>query len=348
MQPNTLTLTMPDDWHIHLRDGEALSRTVPDISAQAGRAMVMPNLPTPITTVAAAIAYRDRIMEKVPTGIDFTPCMTLYMTDHLTPTMIAEAKKAKIIQGIKLYPAGATTHSNAGITDILRCTPLFEAMERHQMPLLIHGESTDPNVDVFDREKVFIDTVLTQIIKDFPSLRIVLEHITTKDAVDFVSSAPKTVAATITAHHLHFNRNALFTGGIRPHYYCLPVLKRKHHQAALIQATISGNPKFFMGSDSAPHAQTQKESACGCAGIYTAHALMPLYAMVFEENQALDKLEGFCSHYGADFYQLPRNTQKMTLTKSTWIVPESLPYGLDTLIPLYATQPLTWKITDAQ
>ena len=301
---NRLSLIRPDDWHLHLRDGDALKSVLADSARRFARAIVMPNLKTPVTTVAAATAYRDRILAALPPGSDFEPLMTLYLTDNTSPQEIYKAKASGIVKAVKYYPAGATTNSDAGVTEIGKCTDALHVMAESGIPLLIHGEVTDPKIDVFDREKVFIERTLIGVLQKFPGLRIVLEHITTANAVKFVLSAPDTVAATITAHHLLMNRNDIFSGGIRPHNYCLPVLKREEHRQALIKAATSGNSKFFLGTDSAPHSRQSKETACGCAGIYTAHAALELYAEAFDAAGSLDKLEGFASFYGADFYVL--------------------------------------------
>ncbi len=340
-----LTITRPDDWHLHLRDGEAMTSVLPDTAKRFARAIVMPNLRPPVTTVDAARGYRDRILAAVPSGVSFEPLMTLYLTDNTPPAEIARAKQSGFIHAIKYYPAGATTNSDSGVTDMHKAYPAIAAMEEHGVPLLLHGEVTDADVDVFDREAVFIDRHLTRLMKDFPKLKIVLEHITTRQAAEFVKSAPAHVGATITVHHLLYNRNAMFRGGIRPHYYCLPVLKRETHREALIAAAISGNPKFFLGTDSAPHAQNAKETSCGCAGIYTAHAAIELYAEAFEQAGALNRLEAFASFFGPDFYGLPRNTQRITLKKASWPVPESLDMGGEKLIPLMAGETIVWKLT---
>jgi len=339
-----LTLTRPDDWHLHLRDGALLQSVLPDSARQFARAIVMPNLRPPVTTVEQAQAYRARILAALPAETAFEPLMTLYLTDNTTAHEIRNAGESGVIHAVKLYPAGATTNSAAGVTDIRKAYPALEEMQRCGMPLLVHGEATDPAVDVFDREAVFIERVLQPLLRDLPQLRTVFEHITTREAVQFVTDAPDTVAATITAHHLLYNRNALFSGGIRPHYFCLPVLKREVHREALGKAAASGNPKFFLGTDSAPHAQHTKETACGCAGIYTAHAALELYAEAFEQFDALDRLEGFASFYGADFYGLPRNTGKVTLRKESWQVPDSLAFGEHRLVPLRAGELIVWKI----
>ena len=343
-QLNTLTITRPDDWHLHLRDGAALKAVLPDTARQFARAIVMPNLRPPITTTALAIAYRQRILDVLPKGMNFEPLMTLYMTDNTTVEEIALAKASGIVHGVKLYPAGATTNSDSGVTNLGHCVKALEAMEKLGMPLLAHAEVTDSDVDVFDREKVFIERNMIPLLNKFPALKTVFEHITTKDAADFVTEAPNNVAATITAHHLLMNRNDMFKGGIQPHHYCLPILKREEHRVALVKAATSGNAKFFLGTDSAPHAKNTKEAACGCAGIYTAHTAIELYAEAFENANALEKLEGFSSFYGADFYGLPRNTTKITLEKARWLVPNELPLGDDSLVPLRAGQQISWKL----
>jgi dihydroorotase len=325
--PATLTITRPDDWHVHLRDGAALTHTVPAIARYFGRAVVMPNLLPPVRSVDEAQAYRERIMVALPIGSAFQPLMTLYLTDNTDPAEIEKARNSGLIHAVKLYPAGATTHSDSGVTDINRVQAVLEKMAELDLPLLIHGEVTQGDVDIFDREKIFLDTVLAPLLQRLPSLRVTLEHITTADAVAFVQAAPATVGATITAHHLLFNRNHMLAGGIRPHYFCLPILKRRRHQEALIAAAISGNPKFFLGTDSAPHARHAKESACGCAGAYTAHAAIELYAEAFEAAGALDKLESFASFHGPDFYRLPRHRDRITLVKDAWHVPESYAFG---------------------
>ena len=341
---NSITITRPDDWHLHLRDGAALKAVLPDTARQFGRAIVMPNLRPPLTTTELALAYRKRILDAVPSGMHFEPLMTLYLTDNTAAEEIVKAKESGLIHGVKLYPAGATTNSDSGVTSLDKCASVLEAMERLGMPLLAHAEVTDSDVDVFDRERVFIERNMIPLLKKFPNLKLVFEHITTRDAVDFVTKAPSNVAATITAHHLLMNRNDMFKGGIQPHHYCLPILKREEHRLALVQAATSGNAKFFLGTDSAPHARHAKESACGCAGMYTAHTAMELYAEVFESANALDKLEAFASFHGADFYGLPRNAEKITLLKNCWIVPESLPFDGDVLVPLRAGQELAWKM----
>ena len=341
---HSLTITRPDDWHLHLRDGGALKAVLPDTARQFARAIVMPNLRPPVTTTALAIEYRERILNALPVGANFEPLMTLYLTDNTTAEEIERAKASGIVHGVKLYPAGATTNSDSGVTNLGHCVKALEAMERVGMPLLAHAEVTDSDVDVFDRERVFIERNMIPLLKKFPSLRVVFEHITTRDAADFVAQAPSNVAATVTAHHLLMNRNDMFKGGIQPHHYCLPILKREEHRVALVKAATSGNPKFFLGTDSAPHAKHTKEAACGCAGMYTAHTAMELYAEAFELAGALDKLEGFASFYGADFYGLPRNTEQITLVKESWKVPGSLPYEGDVLVPLRAEQMLNWKM----
>jgi dihydroorotase len=340
-----LTITRPDDWHLHLRDGDAMKSVLPDTARQFARAIVMPNLRPPVTTVSAAQAYRERILAALPAGKDFEPLMTLYLTDNTQASEIRAARQSGFVHAVKYYPAGATTNSDSGVTDLHKAYPAIAAMEEHGVPLLLHGEVTDPEVDVFDRESVFIERYLTRLLHDFPKLKIVLEHITTRGAAEFVAAAPANVAATITAHHLLYNRNAMFKGGIRPYYYCLPVLKREVHREALVAAAISGNPKFFLGTDSAPHAKNAKETDCGCAGIYTAHAAIELYAEIFEAAGALNKLEAFASFHGADFYGLPRNNGKISLKKESWTVPESLPMGDQQLVPLRAGETIGWQLT---
>jgi len=339
-----LSITRPDDWHLHVRDGDALQYVVPDTARQFGRAIIMPNLRPPVTITEQARGYRDRILAAVPAGISFAPLMTLYLTDNTPADEIVNAKQSGLIHALKLYPAGATTNSDAGVTDIHKCSDTLEKMAEQGLPLLVHGEVTASHVDIFDREKVFIDEVLQPLTMRLPQLKIVFEHITTKDAVEFVLSAGANVAATITPHHLHYNRNAMLAGGIRPHYYCLPIIKRESHREALVKAAVSADPKFFLGTDSAPHAQNAKESACGCAGIYSSHAAIELYTEVFEQANALDKLEGFASFYGADFYGLPRNTDRITLHKEDWTVPNSMDFGEDKLIPLRAGEVVSWKL----
>ncbi|MEC5205270.1 dihydroorotase [Vogesella perlucida] len=338
-----LTITRPDDWHLHVRDGAALAAVLPDTCRQMGRAIIMPNLKPPVTTVEMAAAYRERILAARPAGSTFEPLMTLYLTEATTADEVRKAKASGFVHGIKLYPAGATTNSDAGVRDVNNAMVALEAMAEVGMPLLVHGEVTDPAVDVFDREAVFIDTVFEPLLKRLPGLRVVFEHITTRQAAEYVASAGDNIAATITAHHLLMNRNALFTGGIRPHHYCLPVLKRESHREALLAAATSGSKKFFLGTDSAPHARHTKENACGCAGMYTANAAIELYAEAFDAAGALDKLEAFASFNGPDFYQLPRNTDTLSLVREPWQVPASLTYGNDELIPLRAGEYVQWR-----
>ncbi|MEW6982926.1 dihydroorotase [Colwelliaceae bacterium 6471] len=339
----TLTISRPDDWHVHLRDGVALARTVKDISRYFGRAIVMPNLVPPVTNAQEAKDYHERIMANAPSA-HFKPLMVLYLTDKTTADDIVAAKQSGIVYAAKLYPAGATTNSSSGVTDISNIYPALTALQNEGMPLLVHGEVTTDDIDIFDREAVFIDTILSPLVAKFPDLKVVLEHITTKNAVEFVRQANKNVAATITAHHLLFNRNHMLVGGIRPHYFCLPILKRNIHQQALIEAATSGDEKFFLGTDSAPHAQQAKESACGCAGAYTAHAAIELYAEAFEQAGALDKLEAFASLNGPKFYQLPVNGDKITLEKSSWTVPATLDFGEDKVIPIRANDEISWQV----
>lgn len=339
----TLTITRPDDWHVHLRDGDQLKDTVRDISRYMGRAIVMPNLVPPATCTDTALSYRERIMSANPQG-NFEPLMVLYLTDKTTPDEIIKAKATGKIVAAKLYPAGATTNSDSGVTSVKNIYPVLKAMQEVGMLLLVHGEVTDSSIDIFDREKVFLDTILGDVVNDFPELKIVLEHITTKDAVEFVVNAPSNVAATITAHHLLYNRNHMLAGGIRPHYYCLPILKRNIHQQALMAAAISGNKKFFLGTDSAPHYKDKKEAACGCAGAYTAHAAIELYAEAFEDAGALDMLEGFTSHFGPDFYELPRNTDTITLQRKPWKVPASYTLGDSEVVPIKAENTMDWSV----
>ena len=377
----TLTMIRPDDWHLHLRDGDALAAVLPDTARRFGRAIVMPNLKPPVTTVAAAAAYRERILAALPAGgarppgrpkagqvnhmeprggelpsppreggaggagHQFEPLMTLYLTDNMPAEEIDRARQSGIIHGVKLYPAGATTNSDAGVTDLARCRATLARMEALEIPLLVHGEVTDPAVDIFDREAVFVERTLAPLLRDFPALRVVLEHVTTREGVDFVRSCGSNVAATITAHHLLLNRNAIFQGGVRPHHYCLPVLKREAHRQALLAAATSAEAKFFLGTDSAPHGRTSKEAACGCAGCYTAHAGIELYAEAFAEVGRLDRLEGFASRFGADFYRLPHNHERITLTSEPWSVPASLPYAdNDRLVPLRAGEQIAWSV----
>lgn len=341
----TLTLTRPDDWHLHVRDGAALASVVPHTARQFGRAIIMPNLKPPVTTAAQALAYRERILAAVPAGVSFEPLMTLYLTDVLPPDEIVRAKAAGVT-AVKLYPAGATTNSDAGVTDLRKTRATLEAMQREGLPLLVHGEVTDSDIDLFDREKAFIDMKLIPLRRDFPELKIVFEHITTREAADYVSTADRFTAATVTAHHLLYNRNAIFTGGIRPHYYCLPVLKREEHRRALVAAATSGSDRFFLGTDSAPHATHLKEHATGCAGCYTALSALELYAEAFEAAGALDKLEGFASFHGPAFYGLPCNTGTVTLRKQPWQLPESLPFGETELKPLRGGETLAWKVIE--
>ena len=346
MTPSTLTITRPDDWHLHLRDGEPMRSVVGATARVFGRAIVMPNLQPPVTTVAAASAYRERIAAALPKGSRFAPLLTLYLTDRTSTAEIALAKRSGFVVGAKYYPAGATTHSESGVTDVSRVYGVLEAMEREELVLLVHGEATDAEVDVFDRERVFVERTLAPVVRDFPALRIVLEHVTTREAVDFVAAAPANVAATITPQHLLWSRNALFAGGLRPHLYCLPVLKREAHRQALLRAATSGNAKFFLGTDSAPHAKAAKESACGCAGCYSAHAALELYAQAFEAEGMLDRLEAFASFHGADFYGLPRNEDTVTLRRENWTVPAEYAFGEQTLVPLCAGETLRWRLID--
>lgn len=339
-----LTITRPDDWHLHVRTGAILKIVMPHTARQFARAIIMPNLKPPVTTVAQALSYREEILQAVPVGLNFTPLMTLYLTGSTSASEISKAAECEHVQAFKLYPAGATTHSDAGISDIKAAYPLLAALEKHDMPLLIHGEVTDEACDIFDREQVFVDTTLTDISRNFPELRIVVEHVTTAEAVQFVQSAGARIAATITPQHLMFNRNALLAGGIRPHHYCLPIIKREHHRQALVAAATSGNPKFFLGTDSAPHLTSLKEAACGCAGCYSAHAALELYAEVFERADALDKLEGFASFHGADFYRLPRNLDAVTLVKTPWKVPAAYGEHSLSITPLKANEELTWQM----
>ena len=345
-----VVLTRPDDWHLHLRDGAMLTSVLTDTARQFARAIVMPNLQPPVTTVDRARGYRERINAALPAGHRFDPLMTLYLTDSTSPVEIERVKASGFVHALKYYPAGATTNSENGVTDLKRISAVLTAMEKHDVPLLIHGEVTDPAVDVFDREAVFIERHLVPLVDAFPGLRIVLEHITTRAGAQFVAEAPVNVAATITAHHLLLNRNALFAGGLRPHHYCLPVLKREQHRQALLDAATSGNPKFFLGTDSAPHRRNAKESDCGCAGIYTAHAAIELYAEAFEQANALDRLEGFASFHGADFYRLPRNPDNIVLERRAWTVPELI--GIeggdsdDAIVPFRANQPVLWQLVE--
>jgi len=340
---NELTLTRPDDWHLHVRDGDALHTVVPHTAAQFGRAIIMPNLRPPVTTAAQALQYKARIQAAVPEGVAFEPLMTLYLTDNLPPDEIKRARDAGVV-AVKLYPAGATTNSDAGVTDLRKTYPTLEALQREGLPLLVHGEVTSPDIDLFDREAVFIDTQLIPLRRDFPELKVVFEHITTREAAQYVAEANRFTGATITAHHLLYNRNAIFTGGIRPHYYCLPVLKREKHRLSLVEAATSGNTQFFLGTDSAPHPAHLKEHASGCAGCYTAYTAMELYAQAFDTARALDKLEAFASFNGAAFYGLPRNTGTITLRREAWSVPESFALGEAQLKPLCAGETLSWRL----
>jgi dihydroorotase len=344
MTTKTFTITRPDDWHLHVRDGDALNAVLPDTARQFARAIIMPNLKPPVRTVLEAGWYRDRILAALPSNTAFEPLMTLYLTDNTDPDEIKRAKASGFVHAVKYYPAGATTNSDSGVTDIRKCDAVFAAMQEIGLPLLLHGEVTDSEIDIFDREKIFIERHLIPLTQRFPKLRIVFEHITTANAVKFVLAASDNVAATITAHHLLFNRNEIFKGGIRPHYYCLPVLKREEHRLALLKAATSGNQKFFLGTDSAPHAKNTKEASCGCAGCYTALHAMELYAAAFESANAIDKLEGFASFFGADFYGLPRNKSTITLEKSSWQVPEELPFSGSAIVPLRAGEILEWRV----
>ncbi|MBU3059068.1 dihydroorotase [Pseudomonas indica] len=341
-----LTLLRPDDWHIHLRDGAALTQTVADVARTFGRAIIMPNLVPPVRNAEQADAYRHRILAARPAGSRFEPLMVLYLTDRTTPAEIREAKASGFVHAAKLYPAGATTNSDSGVTRIDNIFAALEAMAEVGLPLLVHGEVTRSEVDVFDREKMFIDEHLTRVVERFPTLKVVFEHITTGDAVQFVQGSSSNVGATITAHHLLYNRNHMLVGGIRPHFYCLPILKRNVHQEALLDAATSGSPKFFLGTDSAPHARHAKEAACGCAGCYTAYAAIELYAEAFEQRNALDKLEAFASHHGPDFYGLPRNSEQITLVREEWTAPASLPFGEQTVVPLRAGETLRWRLLE--
>lgn len=342
--PNSITITRPDDWHLHLRDGATMASVLPHTARQFARAIVMPNLKPPVTTTAQALAYRDRILAALPSGMDFEPLMTLYLTDNTAPEEIVRARESGLIHAVKLYPAGATTNSDAGVTDLRKCYRALEAMQQVGMPLLVHGEVTDSEIDIFDREAVFIDRVMKPLRSDMPELKVVFEHITTQDAAHYVQEAGRHTAATITAHHLLYNRNEIFKGGIRPHYYCLPVLKRETHRKALMQAAISGSGKFFLGTDSAPHARNTKEHACGCAGCYTALHAMELYAQAFDQANALDKLEGFASLHGPDFYGLPRNSGTITLVRQSWTLPSELPMGESTVVPLNGGETMDWAM----
>jgi dihydroorotase len=340
----TFRMVRPDDWHLHLRDGESMRAVLAHSAQRFGRAIVMPNLKPPVTTVEAAARYRQRILSALPAGARFEPLMTLYLTDNTPAEEIARAKASGIVYAVKLYPAGATTHSDEGVTDIASCHGALGAMEEHGLPLLVHGEVTDPAVDVFDRETEFIERLLAPNLRSFPGLKVVLEHITTQEAVQFVAEAPVHVGATVTAHHLLMNRNAIFEGGIRPHHYCLPVLKREQHRRALISAVTGGNPKFFLGTDSAPHGRSAKETTCGCAGIYTSHAAIELYAEAFEQAGALERLEAFASFHGPDFYGLPRNREMVSLRKEAWRVPDAYAFGEDVLVPMRAGAEVSWRL----
>ncbi|WP_227817776.1 dihydroorotase [Nitrogeniibacter aestuarii] len=341
----TLTITRPDDWHLHVRDGAAMAAVVPATARRFGRAIIMPNLKPPVVTTADAQAYRERILAAVPEGLKFDPLMTLYLTDNTAPDEIDRARESGIVHAVKLYPAGATTNSDHGVTSIDKVRPVLERMEKLGMVLCVHGEVTHGDIDIFDRERVFIDRVLANLATEYPALRIVFEHITTREAAQFVAEAPANIAATITPQHLLLNRNAIFAGGLNPHHYCLPVLKREIHREALVAAAISGSPKYFLGTDSAPHARGAKETACGCAGCYSAHAGIELYAEAFEAAGALDKLEGFASHFGADFYRLPRNQDSITLRRAEWTVPEAIDYlEGDPLVPLRAGGQIAWTL----
>ncbi len=341
----SLTITRPDDWHVHLRDGELLQHTVPAMARYFGRAIIMPNLVPPAVTPEQAGAYRERILAARPAGSAFEPLMVLYLTETTTPDDIRRARASGFVHAVKLYPAGATTNSQSGVSAIDKVDEVLATMAEVGMPLLVHGEVTHSDIDIFEREKVFLDTVLAPLVQRHKTLRVVLEHITTGDAVDFVSNAPDRVGATITAHHLLFNRNHMLAGGIRPHFYCLPILKHGRHQARLIEAATSGNPKFFLGTDSAPHARGAKESACGCAGSYTAHAAIELYAEAFEAAGALDKLEAFASFHGPDFYRLPRHTDTITLVRDAWPIPASYPFGQSDVVPVRAGESIAWRVT---
>lgn len=339
-----ITITRPDDWHLHLRDGNHMRAVLPDVACRFARAIVMPNLQPPVTTTQMALAYRERILSALPDGMRFEPLMTLYLTDNTSGDEIRRAKASGVVHAVKYYPAGATTNSESGVTDLAKCEDALNAMCECNLPLLVHGEVTFPNVDIFDRERIFIDRILIPVLKKYPKLRVVFEHITTREAARFVLAAPPRVAATITAHHLLLNRNAMFSGGIRPHHFCMPILKREEDRQALIQAAISGNPKFFLGTDSAPHARNTKETTCGCAGVYTAHAGIELYAEIFGAYNALEKLEAFASVYGPNFYGLPRNQDQITLVKEFWDVPKEVPYHDDTLVPFRAGGTVAWRL----
>lgn len=340
----TLTITRPDDLHLHLRDGAAMRSVIGDSARRFGRAIIMPNLKPPVVTTADALAYRERILAALPAGADFRPLMTLYLTEQTVPEEIKRARDTGQVYAVKYYPAGATTHSDRGVRRVENVYPVLEAMQETGMPLLMHGEVTDADVDIFEREQVFIDRILVPLLDRFPALRMVLEHITTREAADFVRGGPDRLAATITPHHLLLNRNALFAGGLRPHHYCLPVLKAERHRQAIVSAATSGHPRFFLGTDSAPHARAAKENACGCAGIYSAHNAIELYADVFERTGRLERLEDFASRYGAEFYGLPRNHGTITLEQKAWTVPETLPFGDESVVPLGAGEMCRWKL----
>ncbi|MQR02306.1 dihydroorotase [Glaciimonas soli] len=341
---NSITITRPDDWHLHVRDGVALASVLPDSARQFGRAIIMPNLKPPVTTTEQAAAYRQRILAALPSGSTFEPLMTLYLTNNTPPDEIRRAKDSGFVHAVKLYPAGATTNSDAGVSDLSKCYKTLEVMQELGMPFLVHGEVTDPSVDIFDREAVFIDRVMQPLRRDIPELKVVFEHITTKQAAQYVATAEGPIAATVTAHHLLYNRNEIFKGGIRPHYYCLPILKREEHRLALVQAATSGNARFFLGTDSAPHAKGLKEHACGCAGCYTALHAMELYTEAFDQADALDKLEAFASVNGPAFYNLPRNQTTITLERETWTIPAELPMGDATIVPLNGGETINWKL----
>jgi dihydroorotase len=340
---DSLTIIKPDDWHLHLREGQMLQAVLPDTVSNFRRAIVMPNLVPPVTTTDMAMAYRQDILDVCPDDCDFEPLMTLYLTDNTTPQHVRTVADSPYVHAFKLYPAGATTNSESGVTDLPGLMPTLEAMAELEVPLLVHGEVTDADVDVFDREAVFIEHVLTPVLDALPGLRVVFEHLTTRDGVQFVLDAGDNVAATLTVHHLLLNRNAMFKGGLRPHHYCLPVLKREEHRQALVQAAVSGSGKFFLGTDSAPHSRSSKESSCGCAGVYSAQVALPLYAQIFEEYDALDQLEGFASLHGPAFYGLPVNQQEITLVRQEWRVPDSIPAGEETVVPLCAGETLSWR-----
>jgi dihydroorotase len=342
--PAALTLTRPDDWHLHLRDGAGMASVLAATADVFGRAIIMPNLRPPVSTTEAAAAYRARILRARPRGSRFEPLMTLYLTDNTSPAEIAKAKASGFVHAVKYYPAGATTNSDSGVTALERAYDALAAMEKHGLVLSVHGEVVEPDIDMFDRERVFVERSLAAIVRDFPGLKVVVEHITTSEAAAFVASAPSNVAATITPQHLLYSRNALFAGGIRPHYYCLPILKRETHRRALVAAAVSGSPKYFLGTDSAPHAKPTKETSCGCAGCYTAPIALPLYAEAFEAAGALDRLEAFASHFGADFYGLPRNADKVTLTRVRWTVPAEYPFDEHPVVPLRAGETVGWRV----